>query len=463
MPRVQHGRVPAPRRRVPESACDSDELDPTPLSRRGTVWSYTDNRYPPPPPYVAADPFEPYALAAVELADEDMVVLGQVAKGVRAADLRVGHGDGARARVAVRGRRARVPRVSVGSRLHERVNSERDVAVLGVGMHPWGKWGRDFVEYGVVAARAALADAGARVDATSSSSPAPTPSATATPASSPGATFAQALGWTGVRVSSSYAACASGAQALDSARAQILAGLLRRRPGGRRRHHAEGLLRAASAATAPTTPTGCASACSAPPTRPTSRLRPPPHGPLRRDRATTSPQVKVKNARHGLDNPNARYRKEFTATTCSPAPIVADPLRLLEICATSDGGAAIVVVEHGLRPQPARRRPTPCRASRRSPPSRRRYPNTVLELPDFATDSAAVVAAARARVPRLDRRAPRTRRPGIGPDDLDLAEVYDLSTALELDWYENIGLCKRGRGRGAAARRRHRRSAGASR
>ena len=31
---------------------------------------------------------------------------------------------------------------------------------------------------------------------------------------------------------------------------------------------------------------------------------------------------------------------------------------------------------------------------------------------------------------------------GLGPDDLDLAEVYDLSTALELDWYENIGLCK---------------------
>ena len=39
-----------------------------------------------------------------------------------------------------------------------------------------------------------------------------------------GATFAQKLGWTGVRVSSSYAACASGAQALHQARAQILAG-----------------------------------------------------------------------------------------------------------------------------------------------------------------------------------------------------------------------------------------------
>ena len=32
-----------------------------------------------------------------------------------------------------------------------------EVAVLGVGMHPWGKWGKPFVEYGVAAARAALA------------------------------------------------------------------------------------------------------------------------------------------------------------------------------------------------------------------------------------------------------------------------------------------------------------------
>src|ERR1039457_4195643 len=33
---------------------------------------------------------------------------------------------------------------------------------------------------------------------------------------------------------------------------------------------------------------------------------------------------------------------------------------------------------------------------------------------------------------------------GVGPDDLSCAEVYDLSTALELDWYENIGLCAPG-------------------
>ncbi len=35
---------------------------------------------------------------------------------------------------------------------------------------------------------------------------------------------------------------------------------------------------------------------------------------------------------------------------------------------------------------------------------------------------------------------------GLGPDDLSLAEVYDLSTALELEWYEDIGLCGEGEG-----------------
>ncbi len=70
--------------------CGSDTLDEIPLSRHGTLWSFTDNRYPPPPPFVASDPFEPYAIAAVELAAEKMVVLGQVAKGVTTEQLAVG-------------------------------------------------------------------------------------------------------------------------------------------------------------------------------------------------------------------------------------------------------------------------------------------------------------------------------------------------------------------------------------
>jgi acetyl-CoA acetyltransferase len=72
-----------------------------------------------------------------------------------------------------------------------------------------------------------------------------------------------------------------------------------------------------------------------------------------------------------------------------------------------------------------------------------RFPNTTLDLPDIATDSAAAVGA-----PALSYRASIAaaayEEADLGPEDLSLAEVYDLSTALELDWYEDIGLCPPG-------------------
>jgi uncharacterized OB-fold protein len=66
------------------------EFEEVPLSTRGKLWSFTDNRYAPPKPYMASDPFEPYAVAAVELEHEKMVVLGQVAKGVGTDRLEAG-------------------------------------------------------------------------------------------------------------------------------------------------------------------------------------------------------------------------------------------------------------------------------------------------------------------------------------------------------------------------------------
>ena len=69
--------------------CAGEEFEETELSRRGTVWSYTDAQYQPPPPYRAPDPFVPFALAAVEL-PEGLVVVGQVAEGYGVADLHVG-------------------------------------------------------------------------------------------------------------------------------------------------------------------------------------------------------------------------------------------------------------------------------------------------------------------------------------------------------------------------------------
>ena len=94
MHHLRDGVLPARRRRgrgfCRNPGCAGEEFEPAELSRRGVVWSYTDAQYQPPPPYVpATDPFEPFALAAVEL-PEGLVVLGQVAEGYGVADLHVG-------------------------------------------------------------------------------------------------------------------------------------------------------------------------------------------------------------------------------------------------------------------------------------------------------------------------------------------------------------------------------------
>ncbi len=66
-------------------------LEDVTLSTRGTLWSYTDAQYQPPEPFVApSDPYQPYCLAAVELSEEKVVVLGQVVAGVGVDDLTVG-------------------------------------------------------------------------------------------------------------------------------------------------------------------------------------------------------------------------------------------------------------------------------------------------------------------------------------------------------------------------------------
>jgi acetyl-CoA acetyltransferase len=312
-----------------------------------------------------------------------------------------------------------------------------DVAVLGVGMHPWGKWGRSFVDYGVHAATAALDDAGLQWTDVQYVVGADT-MRNGYPGYVAGATFSQALGWTGAPIASCYAACASGAQAIDIARMRILSGM------------ADVVL----VVGADTTPKGFLAPNRGDrpddpdwlrfrllgATNPTyfafwARRRMDLYGATERDFA----KVKVKNARHGLDNPNARYRKAFTEDDVLASPMVSDPLRLLQICATSDGGAAVVLtsVEY------ARRHTSDAVRVAAVSTVTPAYPNTVIDMPDIATDAANVVAP-----PDLTFRdsiaAAAYEEAGLGPEDLNLAEVYDLSSALELDWYENIGLCKPG-------------------
>ena len=71
-------------------AAPTEDLTEVELSRRGRVWSWTTNHYQPPAPYVAADPFVPYTVVAVELPAEEMVVLGPLSPETDPATLHVG-------------------------------------------------------------------------------------------------------------------------------------------------------------------------------------------------------------------------------------------------------------------------------------------------------------------------------------------------------------------------------------
>ncbi|MEV6665859.1 lipid-transfer protein [Streptomyces nigra] len=313
-----------------------------------------------------------------------------------------------------------------------------DVAVLGAGMHPWGKWGRSFVEYGVTAARAALADAGLEWRDIGSVVGADTVRG-GYPGYVAGATFAKALGWQGTRVTSVYAACASGAQAIATARAQILAGLADvvlvvgadaapkgffRPAGGDRPDDPDWLRFRVLGATNPTYFGLYA------------RRRMAVHGDTLEDFA----QVKIKNAALGARNPYARYRRAVTAEEVAASAVVADPLRLLDICATSDGGAALVLAGLDFASRHGAGDAVRIRAVSTVTP---RFPNTVLDLPDIATDSAVAAPPAPETFRESIARA-AYEEAGVGPEDLSLAEVYDLSTALELQWYEDLGLCGAG-------------------
>ena len=313
-----------------------------------------------------------------------------------------------------------------------------EVAILGVGMHQWGKWGRNFVEYGVVAARAALADANVAWRDIEFVSGANTVRC-GYPGYVSGSTFAKALGFTGCQVASSYAACASGTTALAVARAQILAGVCDvalvvgadttpkgfLAPNAGDRHDDSDWLRFRLVGA--TNPVYFALH---------ARRRMDLYGATKDDFA----KVKVKNSRHGVHNPYARFTKEYSVEDVENSPIVSDPLRLLDICATSDGGAAIVVSSMEYARAHGHTNPVRVAGISLVTPT---YPDTVLDLPYMASDSAAVTMA-----PDEEFKASIAKRAyaeaGVGPEDLSLAEVYDLSSALELDWYEHIGIAKKG-------------------
>jgi acetyl-CoA acetyltransferase len=116
--------------------------------------------------------------------------------------------------------------------------------------------------------------------------------------------------------------------------------------------------------------------------------------------------------------------------------MVSEPLRLFDCCLENDGACAIVVTTED-RARDLRRTPVAVLASAQGAPEgfgHGQYLNVGLPDELYASAGAAGVAA------RLWGSA------GIGPDDVDVAMVYDHFTGLVLLTLEDFGFCDRGEG-----------------
>jgi len=142
-------------------------------------------------------------------------------------------------------------------------------------------------------------------------------------------------------------------------------------------------------------------------------------------------KVAVKNHHNGTMSPKAHFQIEVTEEQVLKAPLICSPLGLYDCCPTTDGAAAAIVcsreVAKAVRPDPLWVKGLGLAVTSGEPYLK----------PGFAyTGFPATTMAARSAYEQA----------GIGPQDLDLAEVHDCFTITEILNYEDLGLCERGEG-----------------
>jgi acetyl-CoA acetyltransferase len=316
----------------------------------------------------------------------------------------------------------------------------RDVFVLGVGLHPWGRFPEtSWVEMGSRVIREAVADAGLRW---------PDVEAMACGAMQwggstgirAGNTLAAAVGETGIPISNINNACATGGSVLRSAATMVASG----------QHD---IVIAVATDKSPMGFFPSVPVVAEEPTPPIDMLRwhvglPNPGYwalEMRKRMAlygTTEEQlarVKVKNSRHGALNPYARYRKEFTLEEVLNSPLVADPLRLYEICATSDGAAAVILGDQAALERLGTKKVRVAAVSLASglfgDPTMR---IPLLSAPADEVATAPLLSESKLAAERAYEEA------GIGPEDMDFVELPDNSSWHELQYLETMGFCEPG-------------------
>lgn len=140
--------------------------------------------------------------------------------------------------------------------------------------------------------------------------------------------------------------------------------------------------------------------------------------------------------RRAAANPRAqRYGRELTMEDYLGAPTIADPLRRYDYCLETDGAAAVVIAS-AERAADLRQPPVLIRAvAQADDPDPHGGPFLpALTRPSLTTQPSAIAAE------RLYRRA------GLGPDDVDVAQLYDCFTITVLLQLEDYGFCGKGEG-----------------
>jgi acetyl-CoA C-acetyltransferase len=134
--------------------------------------------------------------------------------------------------------------------------------------------------------------------------------------------------------------------------------------------------------------------------------------------------VAVKNHKHGVSNPKAQMRFEITIQQVLEAPVVVEPFGLYDCTPQSDGAAAVLLVAEELADRYTDR-PVWVRGVGLGI-------DRVMHQhkPDMTTFPATVKAARQAYA-----------MAGIGPADIDVAEVHDCFTGVEIIDYEDLGFC----------------------
>jgi acetyl-CoA acetyltransferase len=137
--------------------------------------------------------------------------------------------------------------------------------------------------------------------------------------------------------------------------------------------------------------------------------------------------VAVAQRRYAVDNERAMMRQPLSLAEHAASRFIVEPLRLYDCCLETDGAVAIAVTS-AERARDLRQHPVLIRAAAFGG-GQTLYSNGHTDL---ATSAAALLA------PRLFAMA------GVGPAEIDVAEIYDAFTPLVLMQLEDYGFCERG-------------------